>query len=72
LARFAALGARVISIEAGAEDGEGRLGATDASHPLLAPLTMIHRFYTLAEHASRALGRDPDRPSHLSKVTETR
>ena len=38
LARFAALGARVIAIEAGAEDGEDRLGAEEAGHPLLAPI----------------------------------
>src|SRR5206468_8184879 len=37
LARFRRLGARVIVIEAGAEDGEDRLGAEDAGHPLLAP-----------------------------------
>jgi glucosamine--fructose-6-phosphate aminotransferase (isomerizing) len=72
LARFTALGARVIVVEAGAEDGDGRLGAEDAGHPLLAPIAMIHRFYGLSEAAARALGRDPDRPRNLSKVTETR
>jgi glucosamine--fructose-6-phosphate aminotransferase (isomerizing) len=72
LARFAALGARVIVIEAGAEDGEARLGAEDAGHPLLAPIPMVHRFYALAEAAARALGRDPDRPQNLQKITETR
>jgi glutamine---fructose-6-phosphate transaminase (isomerizing) len=72
LARFRALGARVIVIEAGAEDGEDRLGAEDAGHPLLAPITMVHRFYALAEAAARALGRDPDRPRNLRKITETR
>lgn len=72
LHRFAALGARVIVVEAGAQDGEGRLGAEDAGHPLLAPITMVHRFYALAEAAARALGRNPDRPANLRKVTETR
>ena len=72
LARFRALGARVIVIEAGAEDGGDRLGAEDAGHPLLAPITMVHRFYALAEAAARALGRDPDRPRNLRKITETR
>jgi glucosamine--fructose-6-phosphate aminotransferase (isomerizing) len=71
LARFRALGARVIVVEPGA-DGEDRLGAEDAGHPLLAPLTMIHRVYALAEAAARALGRDPDRPQNLRKITETR
>jgi len=72
LTRFAGLGARVIVVEAGASDGEDRLGAEDAGHPLLAPIAMIHRFYGLSEAAARALGRDPDRPRNLSKVTETR
>jgi glucosamine--fructose-6-phosphate aminotransferase (isomerizing) len=72
LQRFAALGARVVVVEAGAEDGQGRLGAEDAGHPLLAPITMVHRFYALAEAAARSLGRDPDRPANLRKVTETR
>ena len=56
----------------GAQDGEDRLGAEDAGHPLLAPITMVHRFYALAEAAARALGRDPDRPRNLRKITETR
>ncbi len=72
LQRLGTLGARVIVVEAGAEDGEGRLGASDAGHSLLAPITMVHRFYGLAEAAARALGRDPDRPRNLSKITETR
>jgi len=72
LGRCAALGARVIVVEAGAADGEGRLGAEDAGHPLLAPITMVHRFYAMAEATARALGRDPDRPRNLTKVTETR
>jgi glucosamine--fructose-6-phosphate aminotransferase (isomerizing) len=72
LARLSDLGARVVTVDAGASDGERRLGAADAGHPLLAPITMIHRFYGLAEAAARRLGRDPDRPRNLSKVTETR
>jgi glucosamine--fructose-6-phosphate aminotransferase (isomerizing) len=72
VARCAALGAKVVSVEAGAEDGEGRLGARDAGHPLLAPITMIHRFYALVEATARSLGRDPDRPKNLQKITETR
>ena len=56
----------------GGEDSDDRLGAAGPGHPLLAPIAMIHRFYALSEAAARALGRDPDRPSHLGKVTETR
>jgi glucosamine--fructose-6-phosphate aminotransferase (isomerizing) len=72
LDKFAALGARVIVVEAGGEDGPNRLGAEDAGHPLLVPITEVHRFYALAEAAARALQRDPDRPRNLSKITETR
>jgi glucosamine--fructose-6-phosphate aminotransferase (isomerizing) len=32
---------------------------------------MIHRFYWLAEALARRLGRNPDRPRNLRKVTET-
>jgi glucosamine--fructose-6-phosphate aminotransferase (isomerizing) len=72
LARFRALGARVVTIESGVADGADRLGAADAGHPLLAPIAMIHRFYALAEAVARRLGRDPDHPQNLRKVTETR
>ena len=72
LQRFAGFGAQVLRVEAGGADGEGQLGAAEAGHPLLTPLTQIHRFYALAEAAARALQRDPDRPRNLSKVTETR
>ena len=36
-----------------------------------APIAMVQSFYPLAERVARARGRDPDRPPHLSKVTET-
>jgi glutamine---fructose-6-phosphate transaminase (isomerizing) len=36
-----------------------------------APLALIQAFYPLAEAVARARGRDPDRPPHLRKVTET-
>jgi glucosamine--fructose-6-phosphate aminotransferase (isomerizing) len=72
LERFADLGARILVIEAGVKDGSHRLGAAEAGHPLLAPLTMIHRFYALCDAAARSLGRNPDLPRNLTKVTETR
>jgi glucosamine--fructose-6-phosphate aminotransferase (isomerizing) len=72
LDRLRALGARVVTVEAGGQDGPDRLGAAAARHPLLAPIPMLHRFYALAEATARRLGRDPDRPSNLRKVTETR
>jgi glucosamine--fructose-6-phosphate aminotransferase (isomerizing) len=38
----------------------------------LDPLTAIQSFYPMVEAVARARGRDPDRPPHLNKVTETR
>ena len=40
-------------------------------HPFAAPIALVQSFYPLAERVARARGRDPDRPPHLSKVTET-
>jgi glucosamine--fructose-6-phosphate aminotransferase (isomerizing) len=40
--------------------------------PTLAPLAMIQSFYGLANQVALLRGHDPDRPRHLSKVTETR
>jgi glutamine---fructose-6-phosphate transaminase (isomerizing) len=41
-------------------------------HPLLDPISIIETFYVSAERLSRRLGRDPDAPRLLSKVTRTR
>jgi glutamine---fructose-6-phosphate transaminase (isomerizing) len=71
LARLAAMGARVLIVDVESER-EAALGVAPADHPLLTPIAMLHRFYGLAEACSRALGRDPDNPKHLRKVTETR
>ncbi len=61
-------------ISAGPADIPGALTLPSVSgiHPFAQPLTLIQSFYPLAEALSRAHGRDPDRPPHLSKVTETR
>ncbi len=40
-------------------------------HPAIEPLLMIQSFYRLANGLALARGRDPDRPPHLSKITET-
>jgi len=71
LAQLADAGAKVIAIEAGGEDDADRLAASKIGTTLLEPVVMIHRFYRLAEALSLRLGRDPDRPRNLSKVTET-
>jgi glucosamine--fructose-6-phosphate aminotransferase (isomerizing) len=69
LARLAS--ANVILIEAGGADDASRLAAAKVEATLLEPVVMIHRFYRLAEALALRLGRDPDRPRNLRKVTET-
>ena len=64
-------GADVVRIDTDGDDASGRLACAPAASPLLTPITMIHRFYGLAEAVSRRLGRDPDHPRNLHKVTET-
>jgi len=71
LAQLADAGATVIAIEAGGADDAHRLAVAKAEATLLEPVVMIHRFYRLAEALARRLGRDPDRPRNLRKVTET-
>ena len=71
LARLAEVGATVIVIEAGGADDPHRLAAAKVEATLLEPVVMIHRFYRLAEALALRLGRDPDRPRNLHKVTET-
>ena len=66
-----AAGADVVRVEAGGDDAKDRLTCAPAASPLLTPIAMIHRFYGLAEAVSRRLGRNPDRPRNLHKVTET-
>jgi glucosamine--fructose-6-phosphate aminotransferase (isomerizing) len=39
--------------------------------PLIQPILLIESFYRLANNLAVARGRDPDRPPHLAKVTET-
>lgn len=71
LALLADAGATVIAIEAGGTDDAYRLAVATVEATLLEPVVMIHRFYRLAEALARRLGRDPDRPRNLRKVTET-
>ena len=42
-----------------------------STHPLTDPISLITTFYGLVERVALASGIDPDRPRHLSKVTET-
>jgi glucosamine--fructose-6-phosphate aminotransferase (isomerizing) len=71
LRRLANAGAHVLRVEAGGADADDTLAGAPTDSPLLAPIPMIHRFYGLAETAARSLGRDPDNPRNLRKVTET-
>jgi glucosamine--fructose-6-phosphate aminotransferase (isomerizing) len=71
LAALENAGATVIAIEAGGTDDAHRLATAKVEATLLEPIVMIHRFYRLAEALARKLGRDPDRPRNLRKVTET-
>lgn len=48
-----------------------RLAHIKTDHPLTQPITTIASFYKMAEKLSRSRGIDPDKPRHLSKVTET-
>jgi glucosamine--fructose-6-phosphate aminotransferase (isomerizing) len=61
-------------IAAGAGDratGATALPSLPESNPFSAPILLIQSFYLLAERLAWARGRDPDRPPHLKKVTET-
>ena len=66
---FASRGARVMS--AGVPGVPGTILPTIAADPLIAPVLQIASFYRLANALSFDRGRDPDRPPHLRKVTET-
>jgi len=61
----------VDRIEACGADDAHRLAAAKVEATLLEPVVMIHRFYRLAEALALRLGRDPDYPRNLRKVTET-
>jgi glucosamine--fructose-6-phosphate aminotransferase (isomerizing) len=72
LQRLAGMGANVVIVDVAPSPTQAALVVPAAGHPLLTPVVMIHRFYGLVEACARALGRDPDNPPHLRKVTETK
>jgi glucosamine--fructose-6-phosphate aminotransferase (isomerizing) len=51
--------------------GPGTLPIVACSQPMLAPVLVIQSFYRAVNALAVARGRDPDRPPHLAKVTET-
>ncbi|MBI2521809.1 MAG: SIS domain-containing protein [Bdellovibrio sp.] len=44
----------------------------ETSHPVLDIICAIQAFYLMVEELSQTLGRNPDRPKNLSKVTKTK
>jgi glutamine---fructose-6-phosphate transaminase (isomerizing) len=59
-----------VFLAGGSAEGAVSLPVPSA-HPLIEPMLQIHAFYRAASALSIARGLDPDRPPHLSKVTET-
>lgn len=51
--------------------GAGALPVIMGEHPLCAPILTVQSFYRAVNSLALARGRDPDRPPHLNKVTET-
>jgi glucosamine--fructose-6-phosphate aminotransferase (isomerizing) len=70
VASFIAKGAPVIQVGGDSAPGLIRLPSIKA-HPSLEPIAQIQSFYRLVDAVAQARGFDPDRPSHLAKVTET-
>ena len=68
-AELAAQGADVLLAGAGA--ARATILPTEGAHPVIEPLLFAQSFYRMANALSLARGRDPDRPPHLHKVTET-
>jgi glucosamine--fructose-6-phosphate aminotransferase (isomerizing) len=64
-----ARGGRIITA------GTSIIGATDLptprGHAAIEPMLRIQSFYRMANDLSVALGRDPDAPPHLNKITAT-
>ena len=70
-AELTARGVPVLSAGPAEIPGATRLPVAEGVDPFAQPLALIQSFYPLAEAIARARGRDPDRPPHLRKVTET-
>ena len=47
------------------------LPVSRTSHPLTDPIALITSFYVLVEQIASGMGKNPDVPRHLNKVTET-
>jgi glucosamine--fructose-6-phosphate aminotransferase (isomerizing) len=69
--RLRAVQGRVFEVATDPARGPDHLPVRATGHTALDPLAMLLSFYAFAETLSRARGHDPDRPSHLRKVTAT-
>jgi glucosamine--fructose-6-phosphate aminotransferase (isomerizing) len=69
IADLLAQGAAVLA--AGTSATQARVLPTEIAHPVIQPMLFAQSFYRLANSLALARGRDPDRPPHLNKVTET-
>src|SRR5579875_1484330 len=67
---FEARGAHLWTAAPGVS-GSRVLPIVPTGHPMCAPVLAIQSFYRAANALALARGRDPDRPPHLAKVTET-
>jgi len=63
--------ARLKSMGAVVRVAGGDLPVITPDHPLLAPIPMIQTAYLAIEKVAERLGRNPDKPRQLKKVTET-
>lgn len=74
VASLSAAGEPVFVAGDGTGGGSGggiALPTVSTDHSALAPIAMLLPAYQAIEAAARELGRNPDHPRHLSKVTET-
>jgi glutamine---fructose-6-phosphate transaminase (isomerizing) len=71
LARMAASGAQIFAASARRDLPGTRLPVVATGHGMTDAIAAILAFYCFIEAVSRQRGFDPDRPAHLSKVTET-
>ena len=69
-AAAAAQGAPVLKAGGDAQAGVITL-PTEAACPVLEPIAYALSFYRLVDALALARGLDPDRPPHLTKITET-
>ena len=71
VAAAAAQGAPVVTAAPGGGWPGLALPVAAGLHPFVQPIATIQSFYGLIDRVARARGRNPDRPQHLRKVTET-